>query len=92
MHYVYLLYSFKNKKLYTGFSSNLKKRIKEHNQGKSPYTKLKKPLKLIYYEAHLSKKDAQRREKYLKTTKGKASMKQIVRNALIYLKENKKYG
>ncbi|MBN1522798.1 MAG: GIY-YIG nuclease family protein [Candidatus Aureabacteria bacterium] len=82
MYYVYILYCFKNKRLYTGFSSNLRKRVKEHSQGKSPYTKIRRPIKLVYYEAHLSKKDAQRREKYLKTAKGKSSIKQMLRDTI----------
>lgn len=82
MYYVYVLYSEKDNKLYTGFSSNLKNRVKEHSQGKSSSTKCRRPLKLVYYEAHLSKRDAYRRERYFKTTKGKATLKQILRDSL----------
>jgi predicted GIY-YIG superfamily endonuclease len=39
-------------------------------------------LKLIYYESHLSKADAARREIYFKTTKGKSTLKQMLRESL----------
>ena len=66
MFYVYILKSKKDGRLYTGFTSDLRQRVAEHNGGKSSYTKNFKPWKLVYYEAHLSKKDAQQREKNLK--------------------------
>ena len=85
-HYVYVLLSLKDKKLYIGFTKNLKRRIKEHTQGKNISTSKRLPVKLIYYEAHLSKEDAKRREAYFKTTKGKSTLKQIIRISLEILK------
>ena len=67
--------SLKNKSLYTGFTKDLKKRLYEHNSGKSFSTRPYAPWKLIYYEACLKKDDATRREKYLKTTQGKKMLK-----------------
>jgi len=51
MYYVYVLQSLKDKKLYTGYSSDLKRRIIEHNQGLVASTKNRRPLKLVYYQA-----------------------------------------
>jgi putative endonuclease len=82
MFYVYILQSLKDKKLYIGFTSNLKKRLKDHNTGGTKSTKTRRPFRLIYYEAHFSKEDAERREKYFKTSKGKSVLKQMLRNAL----------
>jgi len=82
MHYVYVLQSLKDKKLYIGYSSNLKRRLKEHKTGGSRSTKCRLPFKLLYYESHTSEKDARRREKYFKTDKGKSSLRQILRKAL----------
>jgi len=65
-HYVYLLKSKKNGRLYTGYTSDLKKRMKDHQSGKSPYTKNNRPYVLVYYEAYASKSDAQKRERSLK--------------------------
>jgi len=75
MFYIYVLESLKNKSLYFGYTSDLKKRLKEHNSGKNFSTKPYIPWKLIYYEACLKEEDARRREKYLKTTQGKKMFK-----------------
>ncbi|MBL7072880.1 MAG: GIY-YIG nuclease family protein [Candidatus Omnitrophica bacterium] len=82
MYFVYVLKSLKDDKFYIGFSEDVKRRIKDHNSGKVLSTKDRRPFKLIYYEAHLSKKDALRRENYFKTTKGKTTLKQILRETL----------
>ena len=71
MCYTYILLSIKDNKFYTGATNNLKKRFEEHNSGKVKSTASRKPFKLIYYEACICKEDAFRREKYLKSGKGK---------------------
>ena len=65
MFYVYILRSKLDNKLYTGFSSNLKKRIAEHSSGEVESTKNRRPLELIYYEAYQEKENALKREKFL---------------------------
>jgi putative endonuclease len=82
MFYVYVLISLKDKKFYIGFTNGLKRRLIEHNSGKNTSTKSRLPLKLIYYESNLSKVDADRREKYFKTTKGKLTLRQMLRESL----------
>lgn len=82
VYYAYILQSLKDRKLYIGYSSDLRRRLKEHKTGGSKSTKCRLPFKLIYYEAHTSEKDARRREKYFKTDKGKSSLKQMLRSAL----------
>jgi putative endonuclease len=84
MFYVYIL-SNKEGVLYTGFTSNLKKRFVEHNNGKSFFTKSRGPWKLIFYEAYLNKYDALRREKYLKSSKGKTTVQTMLKE---YLSKN----
>ena len=66
MHYVYLIKSLKHGQIYTGFTSDLRRRFDEHNSGLSKYTSSGIPWKLIYYEAYLSKEEALRRERSLK--------------------------
>jgi len=66
MHYVYLLRSLKDESFYIGYTKDLRKRIKEHNQGKTKSIKCKIPLELIYYEAYKNKTDARKRELELK--------------------------
>lgn len=71
MYYVYILQSEKDDKLYTGSTSDLKRRFSEHQSGKVASTKNRIPFKLICYEAYSEKSTAQRREKYLKSSDGK---------------------
>lgn len=69
MYYVYIL-KLSNDRLYTGFSTNLKNRLKDHIKGKIISTKYMRPLKLVFYAGFISKKKATAFEKYLKTMSG----------------------
>jgi putative endonuclease len=71
MYYVYVLQSKRDKHLYTGYSEDLRKRLKEHNDGKNASTKHRVPFELIYYEAYTHKLDALGRETFLKSGSGK---------------------
>lgn len=82
MHYAYVLRSLKSGQLYTGFTSNLRKRFYEHSRGLSPYTKSRGPYELIYYEACMDANDAVAREKYLKTGMGKRYLKNRMKRFL----------
>jgi putative endonuclease len=66
MYYLYILKSQKDDSLYIGQTNNLKRRLFEHNNGESKYTKLHKPFVLKYYEAYLNKDDSIKRETRLK--------------------------
>ena len=82
MHYVYILKSLKDYKLYIGRSDDLKKRISDHAKGKVISTKNRRPLELVFYEAYKSKDDAIRREIYFKSSKGKSSLNMMLRDSL----------
>jgi len=70
MYYVYLIKSVSTGKVYVGYTSDLRRRLKEHNDKKGgKYTKNKGPFTLIYYEAYKSKEDAKIREDNLKLHK-----------------------
>jgi putative endonuclease len=69
MHYVYVIKSDKDEKLYIGYTKDLKKRIQDHNKGKNFSTAYRGKFSLIYYEAFNSQKDATEREKQLKKFK-----------------------
>ncbi len=75
MYYVYLLQSLKDKKFYTGFTSDSKRRFEEHNTGLVTATNYSLPLNLVYYEFCLNQHDAIHREKYLKSVNGKRYIK-----------------
>lgn len=81
MYYVYVLHC-NDKKFYTGYTANLKKRLTEHIDGEVPSTKNRLPVKLIYFECSLNQKDALHREKYLKTAWGKRYLKNRLKNYL----------
>jgi len=66
MYYVYLIQSRINGQFYIGYTDNLRRRIDEHNTGKSLATKAYVPYELIYYEAYKAKEDAMARERALK--------------------------
>jgi putative endonuclease len=78
-YYVYILKSLKKNYIYTGFTTNLKRRFSEHNKKEELSTKHYAPFNLIHYEAYVSRKDAKRRESYLKTTKGKTTLKTMLK-------------
>jgi len=81
-YYIYVLKSNRDKKLYTGYTNNLKLRFEQHQKGLVVSTKNRRPLKLIYYEACLDRKDATHREKYLKTYLGKMFLKNRLKSYL----------
>ena len=86
-YYVYILYNKEKNFIYIGYSENLRSRIVAHNKGESKSTKHYKPLELIHYEAYRNKKDAKRREKYLKSNKGKTTLMTMLKE---YFKEKGK--
>lgn len=81
MYYVYFL-KLSNGYLYKGSTRDLKRRVQEHNIGKVESTMNYRPLKLIGYEAYALKSDAERRERFLKTTEGKRLLRQQYRDIL----------
>lgn len=82
MFYTYLLQSKKSGNFYTGYTSDLRKRFKQHNENKIGYTKGRGPYYLVYYEACLDEDDARSREKYLKSGKGKRYLKSRLKRFL----------
>ena len=78
MYYVYVLRCADNK-LYTGYSADLRKRVARHVTGQVPSTKGRRPVQRVFYEAFLDRKDARRREAYLKKTAGKRALKLMLR-------------
>ncbi len=53
--------------LYTGWTNQLEKRVKAHNEGcGAKYTRSRRPVKLVYFEAFESKEEALRREFFIK--------------------------
>ncbi len=82
MYYVYILRSKINKKLYKGFTTDLKQRLDKHNAKAVLSTKSGAPWSLVYYEAFSNKTDALREEKFLKSGKGKERIKYLLQKIL----------
>ena len=80
--YIYVRKSSKDQNFYTGYTTDLGKRLEEHNKGLVPSTKNRIPFDLIYWEGCLNQKDATTRESYLKTAWGKRYIKNRLRNYL----------
>ncbi len=70
MHYVYILSSQKVKRLYNGYTNDLKRRLEEHNSGESFATKPYRPWKLMFYAAFETEPLAKNFEQYLKSGSG----------------------
>lgn len=68
MHYVYILKSKKDNKLYIGYTSDLKRRLAEHKSGNSKNTSYRLPIELVYYEAYKNIDDAKERERSFKNS------------------------
>lgn len=64
--FVYLLRSLKSGKFYLGWTTDLKRRLNEHNLGESRYTRLRGPWELISYESFSDINSAKERERILK--------------------------
>lgn len=62
MYYLYILKSLVDEKLYIGSTSDLKRRLSEHNNGLNRSTKARRPLELRYYESYAKEIDARKRE------------------------------
>ncbi len=82
-YYTYILLSEKDGNHYAGYTKDLNLRFEQHKKGKVESTKNRRPLKLIYFEACLTQKDALKREKYFKTHYGKMFLKNRLKSYFI---------
>ncbi len=81
-YFVYVIQFDKNKKMYKGYTKNLKLRLEQHQKGLDEYTRDKGPFKLIYFEGCLNQQDATHREKYFKTYLGRMFLKNRLKSYL----------
>jgi len=84
MHFVYILYSLKDHKLYKGYTSNIQNRLTKHNSGGSKSTSHRRPFVLIHLELFENKAEALKRENYLKTLEGGSTLKtQLIETGIL---------
>lgn len=77
-YWIYILESIEYEKRYVGITNNLERRLKEHNYGKSIYTRKFKPWKIIFTEEADNLSEARVREKYYKSAAGRKRIKKIL--------------
>ena len=80
--YVYVLRSESDSGFYIGFSTNLRGRLRQHQDGESVATSHRAPWKLIYYEAYTQREDAEGREKFLKSGAARRFLRTQLRHYL----------
>ncbi len=78
IYFTYVLYSPDYDKIYIGYSSDLNKRVYFHNQGIKGWTARYMPWELIYHEEFSSKSEAMKREKQLKSYRGRKFIKEEI--------------
>ena len=66
MNYTYIV-KCRDNTYYTGWTKDLDRRMKAHNSGTgAKYTRSRRPVRLVYYEAYRTKEEAMRREREIK--------------------------
>jgi putative endonuclease len=80
MFITYILKSKLFSKIYVGHTDNLNRRLKEHNHGKSLYSKRYKPWITIHKEVYDNLENSIKREKYFKSASGRRWIKKNLFN------------
>lgn len=78
MYTVYILSSLKTKRYYIGHTDSIERRLREHNSGKSTYTKSYIPWEVIYTEEYPTKQAAYAREMQIKSYKGGRAFRALI--------------
>jgi len=76
-HYIYVIKSEKDGRLYKGLSEEPERRLLSHNSGKVNSTKGFRPWKIVYTECYSSFEEARSRELFLKLGKGRDFLKSL---------------
>ncbi len=84
---VYVLLSLRDRNFYVGYTTDLQQRLENHSQGRNRSTASRRPLALVHCEHYLDKADAERRESYLKTAKGRRVLRLMLRKSLAAVKQ-----
>ena len=81
MFFVYILQSDFDNSFYIGYTTNLERRLQEHNEGKSRYTSKKIPWQLKYHENFNNKTDALKREHFLKKQRNRKFYQKLINSS-----------
>ncbi|MFW5981069.1 MAG: GIY-YIG nuclease family protein [bacterium] len=67
IHYTYIVHCADGT-LYTGYTTDLERRLEEHNSGKgAKYTRARLPVELVYFEEFKTRSRAMKREYQIKS-------------------------
>ncbi len=77
-YYLYIIQSDRDDSFYIGTTRKLAERILRHNQGRSKYTRTKRPWKLVFYEEHPNRSSAMKREYAIKRRKSKDTITKLI--------------
>jgi putative endonuclease len=80
MFYTYVLRSLKDNHLYVGYTSDINRRLTEHNSGLTKSTKSRIPFELLFYETFNTRSEAMVREKFLKSGIGKDYINNVLKD------------
>ena len=80
LYHVYILKILIDGSYYIDFSKDIRRRLNEHNSGKSQFTRRKIPWELVYSENFYSKTEALKREKFLKAQRNHDFYERLIRN------------
>ena len=78
MFTVYILQSLKNHQHYTGYTNDLERRLSEHNRGHTKSNRYFGPYKVVYTENYNTRSEAMKRERQLKSGKGREWLSSIL--------------
>ena len=76
--YVYVIKDINSGRFYVGYTSNLLKRIKEHNRGKTRSLRNRGPFELVYSEIYETRHEAYKKEQEIKKFKSGIKFKKLI--------------
>ncbi|MGB9883622.1 MAG: GIY-YIG nuclease family protein, partial [Microgenomates group bacterium] len=83
MFFVYILKSKRDGRYYVGCTNNVLRRLSEHNNGLSKYTKNFIPWDLVYKESFMTLKEARKREKQIKSWKKRLAIEKLIKDSVV---------
>ena len=78
---VYVLRSEKTGRLLTGTTLDMERHLIDHNSGRVEPTKLLRPMRLVHFEVFGTPNEASRREREMKSTRGRDDLKKLLGSA-----------
>ena len=81
MPHTYILFSEKLNKYYIGSTSDINRRIEDHNRGKEKFTRTGTPWQIVYSEQFEILADARRRELQIKKQKSRKYIERLIATA-----------